>query len=293
MTLTRTLTRVVRDLRHPLRALDSLRWMHRARRRDTFRNELIYDVGMHEGQDTAFYLKKGFRVVAIEANRVLVDAAHKRFGPFISSGQLVILNVGITDSDSQGDLTFFVNDRISEWSSFNRELASRHGHPVHTVLVPTCTLASIVNEYGPAYFVKIDIEGCDAAALQSLLTLCSRPPYVSVENGNQGMLDMLLNAGYDGFKYIQQRNIARLPVSKPAREGDYAGHLFPRGASGPFGEETPGPWLDAEETRRQISKFWDVHGTGQRPHHDERVTGWFDLHARHSSIHHREPPEEQ
>ena len=31
--------------------------------------DLIYDVGMHRGEDTAFYLRKGFRVVAVEADQ--------------------------------------------------------------------------------------------------------------------------------------------------------------------------------------------------------------------------------
>jgi hypothetical protein len=29
--------------------------------------DLIFDVGFHRGEDTDFYLKKGFRVVAVEA----------------------------------------------------------------------------------------------------------------------------------------------------------------------------------------------------------------------------------
>ena len=33
---------------------------------------LIYDVGMHNGDDTAYYLRRGFRVVAIEPNPALV-----------------------------------------------------------------------------------------------------------------------------------------------------------------------------------------------------------------------------
>lgn len=33
---------------------------------------LIYDVGLHRGEDTDFYLKKGFHVVALEANPELV-----------------------------------------------------------------------------------------------------------------------------------------------------------------------------------------------------------------------------
>ena len=36
---------------------------------------LIIDVGMHNGDDTAFYLAKGFEVVAVEANAALVEAA--------------------------------------------------------------------------------------------------------------------------------------------------------------------------------------------------------------------------
>ena len=30
--------------------------------------ELIYDVGMHNGDDTAYYLHRGFRVIAVEAS---------------------------------------------------------------------------------------------------------------------------------------------------------------------------------------------------------------------------------
>jgi len=34
--------------------------------------KLIIDVGMHKGYDTEFYLRKGFRVVAVEAARTYV-----------------------------------------------------------------------------------------------------------------------------------------------------------------------------------------------------------------------------
>jgi hypothetical protein len=33
----------------------------------SFERDLIYDIGLHKGEDSEFYLKKGFRVVAIEA----------------------------------------------------------------------------------------------------------------------------------------------------------------------------------------------------------------------------------
>jgi 16S rRNA A1518/A1519 N6-dimethyltransferase RsmA/KsgA/DIM1 with predicted DNA glycosylase/AP lyase activity len=41
--------------------------------------DLIYDVGMNNGDDTAYYLRRGFRVVAIEADTRLVRCAAERF----------------------------------------------------------------------------------------------------------------------------------------------------------------------------------------------------------------------
>jgi predicted RNA methylase len=42
-------------------------------------SDLVYDVGMNNGDDSAFYLRAGFRVVAVEANPLLCRAAESRF----------------------------------------------------------------------------------------------------------------------------------------------------------------------------------------------------------------------
>ena len=34
-------------------------------------SKVIFDLGMHNGDDTAFYLSRGFNVVALEANPAL------------------------------------------------------------------------------------------------------------------------------------------------------------------------------------------------------------------------------
>ena len=54
-------------------------------------DDLIIDVGMHDGTDTAYYLAKGFRVVAVEANPALVRAAQDRFSVEIDEGRLAII----------------------------------------------------------------------------------------------------------------------------------------------------------------------------------------------------------
>ena len=67
--------------------------------------DLIYDVGMHNGDDTAYYLHKGFRVVAIEANPVCVQACEKRFADAIRLGRLRIINVGITRERGEAEFS--------------------------------------------------------------------------------------------------------------------------------------------------------------------------------------------
>ena len=38
---------------------------------------LIFDIGMHHGQDTAYYLSLGNRVVAVDADPTLIDRARE------------------------------------------------------------------------------------------------------------------------------------------------------------------------------------------------------------------------
>jgi len=43
------------------------------------KNNLIFDVGMHKGEDTDFYIKKGFDVIGFEANPELIKYLKKLF----------------------------------------------------------------------------------------------------------------------------------------------------------------------------------------------------------------------
>ena len=57
--------------------------------------KVIYDIGMHAGRDTEFYLKKGFKVIAVEANPILVEKAKAKFKDEINAGRLVIVDKAI------------------------------------------------------------------------------------------------------------------------------------------------------------------------------------------------------
>jgi len=49
---------------------------------------IIFDVGMNNGDDSAHYLSKGYQVVAIEANPILVERARARFQKEIAASSI-------------------------------------------------------------------------------------------------------------------------------------------------------------------------------------------------------------
>ena len=61
--------------------------------------DLIYDVGMHKGEDTDYYLQKGFRVVAFEANPDLVKLCRTRFANAIDRKELTIVEGAIVNKE--------------------------------------------------------------------------------------------------------------------------------------------------------------------------------------------------
>ena len=70
---------------------------------------LILDIGMHLGEDTEYYLARGFRVVAIEANPELVAVCKEKFRSDIQQGNLEILHGAIVEDRNQKEVRFFKN----------------------------------------------------------------------------------------------------------------------------------------------------------------------------------------
>ncbi|MDX2231119.1 MAG: FkbM family methyltransferase [Leptolyngbyaceae cyanobacterium bins.349] len=239
-----------------------------------YNKQLIFDIGMHIGQDTDFYLAKGFKVIAIEANPLLVQEAEVKFAEPIKNQHLKILNVGIDDKN--GEFSFYVNDTYSEWSSFIKEIGERGGI-YHEITVPCVTMDKIFAQYGVPYYLKVDIEGNDIQVVKHLHTLKQKPKYVSVENGNEGLLETLHEAGYTQFKFINQAKVSEMKCPKPSLEGKDVDYQFAMGSSGPFGEETVGTWKSYEQVAQEIEAYWSI------PDRDANIHGWYDLHAKWES----------
>jgi FkbM family methyltransferase len=261
-------------------------------------SDLIYDVGMHTGSDTEFYLRKGFRVVAIEANPRLAAEGRARFADAIAAGTLRLLNVAI--HDHEGIATLFVNREKDVWSTVVTEVVrnkERLGTTFEAVDVPCRRFESILAEEGMPYYLKIDIEGVDTLCLAALHGFADRPKYVSIELSEEQPFQeicQLVALGYRQFKVLNQalNHTVRLP--NPPREGVFVDARFDSHSSGPFGEETPRSWQEIEQA---LEEYRDVLARYRRDRvaagrfgarirwlyrrlmHTE-PTGWHDLHAR-------------
>lgn len=164
---------------------------------------LIYDVGLCDGGDTEFYLAKGFRVVAIEANPALVKSARERFTRQIRAGWLTIVETAI--GPSTGRVAFDVHMSNPHWSSIVSDRRERMNDAIQTIEVDCTTLDHVLRQYGIPYYLKIDIEDSDLDAIKSLKSLSALPPYLSAEAHSREIAQTLFDLGYRYFQLVDQR----------------------------------------------------------------------------------------
>jgi FkbM family methyltransferase len=261
--------------------------------------DLIYDVGMHNGDDTAFYLHRGYRVVAIEADPVQAEAGFGRFKTAIAQDRLIILNVAI--SPQPGTVQFWISSN-PEYNSLSKEKACSSDNTCHSIEVHSRPFASILAEYGVPYYLKVDIEGADYLCMEAIDPE-DPPHHLSFEKNDLDQLLLCRKKGYSFFKLIAQENFQQL--NYPPRGGLIASRLqskmrklservirsfekvmhrraiepdwtFVYGSSGPFGEETDGPWRKLEE----VAFTWLAFDLGHTGASDPKWEDWFDVHCK-------------
>ena len=152
-------------------------------------DSLIFDIGCHRGEDSDFYLKKGFRVIAVEANPALCRELKQKFADQIADGRFVIVEKAI--AEQAGEVEFFVNEKASIWGTIRAEMVKRNqysGAMFTKIVVPAITFASLVEQFGIPYYLKIDIEGADLLCQEGLLPFRKRPRFVSFEHDQDHLL---------------------------------------------------------------------------------------------------------
>ena len=275
-------------------------------------NQLVFDIGAHNGDDSAYYLQLGYRVIAVEANPLLAAACAKRFEVEIQSDKIKVLNVGVLKEP--GEFSFYRNLTDDGWSSFEGERGKRGGR-WEEISIHCTTVASLIENYGCPFFMKIDIEGADMGAISSLKCDIA-PKYLSLElNCTDPIIETLAGLGYSSFKFVNGetfrrsgpiwdheigwrllRKIGRImpPIRSaltrlPERlrvktEFDIPGQYnpdnypFTRYSSGPFGEQAAGNWLSIDAA---IGWFQNIKNGYLKADRAEQL--WWDVHARHKN----------
>jgi FkbM family methyltransferase len=237
-------------------------------------SNLIYDVGMHKGEDSEFYLKKGFSVVGFEADPNLVKFCRTKFRSEIKSGRMILVEGAIVEGEGADQIPpqvkFFRNLSKSEWGTVRAEWANRpqNQRTISEVLsVSTVDFKSCLRRYGVPYYMKIDIEGADLHCMRVLLDFDVTPMCVSIESEKKSFIklieeiDLLRRLGYSRFQAVQQARVNRQREPFPAREGKYVGQKFVAGSSGLFGKDLPNEWISYQNIIEKYKKIFRLYQT--------------------------------
>jgi hypothetical protein len=82
---------------------------------------------MYNGDDTATYLNRGYRVVSIEAHPTWAEDGRRRFADAIRDGRLTILNVAI--GPEEGVAPLFVNEEYPDRTTLSRAIPTAGAQP--------------------------------------------------------------------------------------------------------------------------------------------------------------------
>ena len=273
----------------------------------------ILDFGMHEGEDTEFYLALGAKVIAFEGNPELVERNKIRFAAQIESGDLTIVAGAIVPPEHESEtVIFYTSDDKSVWGTADTDWVERNmarGFPMKEVVTPAVKLDNVLAELPQAYFVKIDIEGADEIVLHSLERTNYLPEYISIESENVdfdglvGEVEQMKAMGYTRFAAVQQATIPGSRLKARGFDGKPVDYRFRKHASGAFGAYLPDDaFKSAEEViedYRRIFRSYRKFGAPS-PLRRSRLTrfplrvlnyallntinyplcGWHDLHAK-------------
>jgi len=268
-------------------------------------------VGLHKGEDTAYYLKKGFQVVAFEADPDLVSLCKKKFINEISDGSLTIVEGAIVENPKKGEIVrFYKNNKNTVWGTVVKDWSERNeqlGAKSEIIEVPVIDFKQYLILFGIPYYMKIDIEGMDMVCLKALDEFEVKPAYISIESDKVSIenikkeLDLFYKLGYNAFQIVNQGNITKRKERESEGEGKFLNHQFQSGSTGYFGKDFSSDWFDKSTALKKYMriflgyKLWGNHSKISKlilmkilrrtlqVFRGRAIPGWFDTHARHKS----------
>ena len=227
----------------------------------------VFDLGFFNGDDTAYYLHKGYHVVAIEANLRLVQAGKIRFEKEINEGRLVLLHRAFHDV-SEEVVSFWMHPTNLDWSTCDINKTKFWNCEPEECEVSTISFSQLRQEFGLPYYVKCDIEGFDYLLIRQISTMSEKPRYLSFELSRFDYFktfSYLFVAGYCEFQLINQAALVD--------ESDFA---FTKYSSGRFAEYLDDNWLSFDECLTRYMKYKELKAIDNK----NLALGWVDIHAK-------------
>lgn len=227
--------------------------------------KVIYDFGANNGDDVPYYLKKADLVVAVEANPALCRTMEERFSAAIQEGRLRVENCVLVGEGEESEVSFYLHKRHHVLGQFPRPDASVLGD-YDEITLRSKSVMQVLREHGTPYYIKIDIEGYDEVILKHLFTNAVRPAFLSAESTSIRVFALMVALGdYTAFKLIEGAAVAKTFKNHQILvNGGYESYSFPAHSAGPFGDDIPGEWMNADDLFEVLAA---------------KKLGWRDIHA--------------
>jgi hypothetical protein len=269
----------------------------------------VWDVGFHDGADSAIYMNWGYCVVGVEADPEKAAQGRQTFATKIGIQQLAIVNAALppapkaassgTAPATQESMPFYRNRCTGEWNSFDRATGCKGGEAggcerpfvfdngmCDIISVPVTPCGYLFQWYGTPLYAKLDIAGAETGCFQAMrdlggaAALWKLPKYLSAELHGIEYIDELHGLGYTHFKLVRQ--------DKMWNNG---------GRSGPWGSaavdcRTGFTWRSYEDVRAEMAAITAPlpNGTSPAVAQEESMEGpcprmgigkcWYDLHVK-------------
>ena len=135
------------------------------------RGDLVFDVGAHVGDRVASFRRLGARVIAVEPQPAFTRLLGLIYG---RSRDVVIEPVAV--GRASGSTRIMINPDNPTVSTASPDfISAAHDAPgwetqrwTRSLVVPVTTLDALIARHGVPSFIKIDVEGFEAEALQGL-----------------------------------------------------------------------------------------------------------------------------
>ena len=154
----------------------------------------VLDVGAYVGDSAILFALRGARrVVAVEPSPWAYSIAKKNVEVNGLTGVITLVNCAVGRED--GKMLMLPSGEVDTGFRATAALAG-------DVPVPTCTLDSLIERYGPFDVVKVDCEGCEHESIPYSRRIGeAKEILVEYHDGYEGIVRKLREEGFKNIKY--------------------------------------------------------------------------------------------